>query len=313
MTEIPDSDPIIEILYGEKKILNSKYTKDQIDAERVQAQKINELMGRKIYDYHFFEDLLYSPHYRPIEQAYTCILNDILERTDCFDHIKSMNYHLIVTGGFELRSDSNGKDVYILLEWPLIKYIDLINTSIFCAKDFDDFYIDCKSILSIYEDKFIYKKDCNIFSSIYDNDQLTSVQYQIMQLFQQIQSIFIISHELGHILNPHDMGISAEIAADLTALKAVKDYMYNNKKMAAWEISAIILLYSYLTLLDVAMAENYESKVRCRENWLTRYDMMLDQLQEWPINAGEQELVSGFDTICALIDKLCLEIIEDSD
>lgn len=75
----------------------------------------------------------------------------------------------------------------------------------------------------------------------------------------------------------------------------------------------LFLLYSYLTLLDVAMAENYESKVRCWENWLTHYDMMLDQLQELPINADEQELISGFDIICTLIDKLCLEIIDDSD
>lgn len=41
--------------------------------------------------------------------------------------------------------------------------------------------------------------------------------------------------------------------------------------------------------------------------------MILDQLQELPINADEQELITEFDTICALIEKLCLEIIEDSD
>lgn len=116
MTEIPDSDPIIEILYGEKKILNSKYTKIQIDAEKIQAKKINELMGREIFDYQFFKSLQSSPHYKPIEQAYTCILKCILERVDCFKDIKSMNYHLIVTGGLDLRSDSNGKEVFILLE-----------------------------------------------------------------------------------------------------------------------------------------------------------------------------------------------------
>ncbi len=313
MTEIPDSDPIIEILYGEKKILNSKYTKIQIDAEKISAQKVNELMGRKIFDHQFFKDLQDSPLYKPIEQAYSCILNCILERVDCFKDIKLMNYHLIVTGGLDFRSDSNGTDVFILLEWPLIKYIDLINTSIFCARDFDEFYIDCKAIMSTYKEKFISKHDRNIFSSIYDEEQFTSVQFQIIQLLQQIQSVFIISHELGHILSPNDMGIAAEITADLTALKAVKEYVQNNTKMTVWIIIAIMLLYSYLTLLDVGMAENHENKVKCRENWLDRYDMMLDQLQELPIDAGEQELITGFDTICTLIDKLCLEIIEDSD
>lgn len=312
MTQIPNSDPIIELLYGEKKILNSKYTKSQINAEKIQAQKINELMGRKIFDHQFFKALQSSPLYKPIEQAYTCILNCILERVGCFKDIKLMNYHLIVTGGLDLRSDSNGKDVFILLEWPLIKYIDLMNTSIFCAKNFEEYYIDCKSIISTYKDKFIYKNNCNIFSSLYDKEQFAPVQYQIMQLFQQIQSIFIISHELGHILNPNAMGIAAEIAADLTALKAVQEYVYSNPQMTVWIIIAIMLLYSYLTLLDVGMAENYENKVKCRESWFDRYDMILEQLQELPISTGEHELITEYDAICTRIDHLCLEIIENS-
>ena len=313
MTEIPDSDPIIEILYGEKKILNTKYTRDQIDFEKVQTQKINELMKRKILDHNFFESLQNVPHYKPIENAYSCILSNILERSDCFKDIKLMNYHLIVTGGIDFRSDSNGKDVFILLEWPVIKYIDLINTSVLCARNFDDFYIDCKAILSAYKEKFISRNNLDIFSSIYDKEQFVPVQYQIIQLFQQIQSIFIISHELGHIQNPSDIGIASEIAADLIALEAVKQYTLNNKKIKSWIIIAIMLLYSCLMLLDIGMKENYENKVKCRENWLERYDMILDKLQEFSINIDEQRLIMGYDTLCKLIDKLCLEIIEESD
>lgn len=312
MTGIPDSDPIIDILYGEKKILNANYTKAQIEAEKIQAQKINELMDREIFDSRFFMDLQNSPHYGPIERSYTCILNSILDRVDCFRDIKQMNYHLIVTGGLNLRSDSNGKDVFILLEWSLIKYIDLINTSIFCAKDFGEYYIDCKAILSTYREKFICKNDHNIFSSIYDKEMFTTVQYQIMQLFQQIQSIFIISHELGHVLHPDYMGMGAEIAADLIALKSVEEYVYNKPQMTVWIMIAIMLLYSYLTLLDVEMAENYENKVNCRENWLNRYDAVLDQLQTISPKADEQELLIGYDNICALLDNICLEIIEES-
>lgn len=312
MIEIPSSDPIIDILYKEKKILNNKYTQDQIDTEKVRAQKINELMGRKIFDYKFFEGLQNSQQYKPIEQAYTCILGGILERVNCFKDIKLMNCHLIVTGGIDLRSDSNGKDVFILLEWPLIKYIDLINTSILCATSFDEFYIDCKVILSAYKEKFVRRENFNIFSSIYDNEKFTPIQYQIIQLFQQIQSIFIISHELGHILNPYDIGIASEIAADLIALKAVKQYTYNDKKITVWVIIAIMLLFSYLTLLDIGIEENYENKMKRRENWLDRYDMILNQLQEFSISTDEQELVAGYDTLCKVIDKLCLEIIEES-
>lgn len=311
MIEIPSSDPIIEVLYGEKKILNAKYTQAQISAEKVWAQKINELMGRKIFDYSYFKSLLNSPHYKPIEKAYVCLLNGILERVECFKDIRLMNFYLIVTGGIDLRSDSNGKDVFILLEWPLIKYVDLINTSILCARDYDEFYIDCRAILGAYKEKFIGKNNCDIFSSIYDMEQFTPIQYQIIQLFQQIQSIFIISHELGHILNPNDVGMSSEITADLIALKAVQQYTYNNKKMTVWIIISIMLLYSYFALLDIGMEENYQNKVKCRENWLDRYDIILNQLQELSINTDEQKLITGYDTLCKIIDELCLEIIED--
>ncbi len=312
MNEVPRSDSIIEILYGEKKILNSIYTKKQIEQEKALAQKINKLMRREIYNSSYFETIQNLPQYKPIERAFTCILKCILERADCFKNIASLNYHLIVTGGLFLRSDSNGKDVFILLEWPLIKFIDLLNTSVLCAKDFDEYYIDCKSILNAYRDKFLGKNEYNIFSSLYDKEQFQPTQYQLMQLFQQLQSIFIISHELGHILNPNDIGIESEISADRIALKAVNAYTYNNSKMKVWIIIAIMLLYSYLTLLDVEMAVNYEEKKKCRENWMIRYDMILDQLQELSVDPNEQELIGGYDTLCMLMDKLCLEMIEKS-
>ena len=312
MNEVPRSDSIIEILYGEKKILNSIYTKKQIEQEKALAQKINKLMRREIYNSSYFETIQNLPQYKPIERAFTCILKCILERADCFKNIASLNYHLIVTGGLFLRSDSNGKDVFILLEWPLIKFIDLLNTSVLCAKDFDEYYIDCKSILNAYRDKFLGKNEYNIFSSLYDKEQFQPTQYQLMQLFQQLQSIFIISHELGHILNPNDIGIESEISADRIALKAVNAYTYNNSKMKVWIIIAIMLLYSYLTLLDVEMAVNYEEKKKCRENWMIRYDMILDQLQVLSVDPNEQELIGGYDTLCMLMDKLCLEMIEKS-
>ena len=84
----------------------------------------------KLFTVQYFKSLLNSPHYKPIEKAYVCLLNGILERVECFKDIRLMNFYLIVTGGIDLRSDSNGKDIFILLEWPLIKYVDLINTSI---------------------------------------------------------------------------------------------------------------------------------------------------------------------------------------
>lgn len=33
---------------------------------------------------------------------------------------------------------------------------------------------------------------------------------------------------------------------------------------------------------------------------------------KFPLNADEQELFTGYDNICALLDKLCLEAIDKS-
>lgn len=84
MIEVPSCDSIIEILYGEKKILNSIYTKEQIDQEKTLAQKLNKLMRREIYNSSYFEAIQNLPHYKPIERAFTCILKCILDRAEYF-------------------------------------------------------------------------------------------------------------------------------------------------------------------------------------------------------------------------------------
>ena len=50
MNKIPEADPIIELLYGEKRIFNSRYNHKQIESEKIHAKKINELMERTIFD-----------------------------------------------------------------------------------------------------------------------------------------------------------------------------------------------------------------------------------------------------------------------
>lgn len=310
--DIPESDPLIELLYGEKRILNSQYTYKQLELEKEHAQKINELMEREIFDSLFFEELQNASCYKPIEKAYSSILEEILERVTKFEKIKDLNYHLIVTGGVNLRNDSNDKDVFILLEWPLIKFVDLINTSVLCAKSFEEYYTDCKVILNTYKEKYIDEKDINLYVSLYDEGQLTPIQYQIIQLFQQIQSVFILAHELGHLLHLETDGVEGEIKADLEALKAVQEYTFHDKRLTVWIIISIMLLYSYLILLDISLVHDGKEMMKCREKWLDRYDAILEQLQMYTISFEERQLIDRYDDLCSLMDCLCIEIIESS-
>lgn len=267
-------------------------------------------MERTIFDEGYIEKLQNDFHYRPIEQAYESILKGILERVSRFEAIKNINFHIIVTNGIYLRNDSDYKDTYIILEWPLIGFIDLINKSVLCAKDFDEYYVDCKAIVNAYIEKYIHGVDINLFTQLYEIENYNPIQYQIIQIFHQIQSIFLLGHELGHLLYPEYLGLEAEKKADLEALETVREYMQKDRRVTVWIIIAIMLLYAYLMLLDVGLAKEYKEKIQRRESWLDRYDMILDQFQTYTLSTEERKFVDSYDVLCSKIDELCIEIIE---
>ena len=49
-------------------------------------------------------------------------------------------------------------------------------------------------------------------------------------MLQQIQTVFILSHELGHLLHPDITGLHGEILSDSNGIQAVYDYITFEKK-----------------------------------------------------------------------------------
>lgn len=305
-------DKIIDFLYGQKKILNSSLTKEQVEFDKERACKINELLERNVFNQQDINEIENTSPYKHVEKAYKCILSEIIKRSSQCTALKERTFHIIVTGGIDLRIESTEQEGFILLEWPLIKYIDLMNTSILCAYDFNELHIDCLAILQAFSDRFIQEKPIEIFSNLYNLDEINKEKYQIMQLFQQIQSIYVLGHEIGHLLHQSASGLEAEILADTEALNIVFEYTRQNTKIKPWAIVSIMLLFSYLELLNVNMASTKEKKILERDNWLQRYDSVLDQIQSEHLNSNTDDFISMYDQICNFLDELTILLIESS-
>ena len=67
-----------------------------------------------------------------------------------------------------------------------------------------------------------------------------------------------------------------------------------------------MLLFSYLTILDVAIKNDKSSKSKTRDAWLDRYEAIMDFIEKIELSENDIALVSGYDEICTVIDELCL-------
>ena len=245
-----ETDKLFDILYSKKKILNQLRSVEELKKSEIRAGYINSLMNNRVFDEHFIKNLSSNTPYSEIEDCYLFILQMIIERVPLFKEIKNRNYHIIVTGGINFRNESVGNEVAIILEWPLIKFLDLLNCNVIKAESFEHYRENCLLVVSCYQRKYFHEEGVNLFSSIYDISTFTPVQYQFNMLLQQIQTVFILSHELGHLLYPKLTGLAAEIAADRVAVESVIKYCKDNHKLRPIIISGIMLLFSYLLSLE---------------------------------------------------------------
>lgn len=301
------------IYYIQKKILNQLRSTEEVKKSETRAGYINSLMNTRVFDEHFLKNLSSNTPYSEIEDCYLFILQLIIERVPLFKEIKGRNYHIIVTGGINFRKESTGNEVAIILEWPLIKFLDLLNCNVIKSESFEHYRENCALVMFYYHRKYFHGEGVNLFSSIYDISTFTPVQYQFNILLQQIQTVFILSHELGHLLYPNLTGLAAEIAADRVAVESVIKYCKDNHKLRPIIISGIMLLFSYLMLLDVSMKDDKQNKISTRESWLDRYDSVMDQIDQLEVSEKDIILISGYDKICKILDEMCIIDIDNSN
>lgn len=303
---------LIELLYSDKMILNQKRSINDVEDFLVRAQQINDLMERSIFDNHFMDSLELNTPYSEIEKCYLFILESILKRVSSVSSLHSKKFHVIVADGIGIESTNINDDAIIILAWPIIKFIDLLNTNALNSKDFDSYYHDCLLVLHVYQLKFKEKKDVHLYESLYDISTVDATAFQITMYIRQIQTIFILGHEIGHLINPNLSGLEGEKAADAMGYKILFDYCQNNRVIAQFLCIGIMLLFSYYTLLDISMKSTKQEMIATRDNWLNRYDDILSKMEQIDLNERQIELISGYDKICSVLDRICIEIIEGS-
>ena len=236
-----------------------------------------------------------------------------MSRANRFESIKGKNYHVIVTGELPLKNDTVNDEVFIVLGWPLIKFIDLLNTNALCSSSYDEHFNDSCAVLAAYLNKFRYHQSVNLFSSLYPLSAFKSEQYQLLMMLQQIQTVFILSHELGHLLHPDITGLYGEILSDSDGIQAVYDYTFGNQKLNFYIVIAIMMLFSYLSLADVTTKATHEEKATAWDNWMDRYDSVYKSLSALELSDKQMALVAGYEKLCGNLDRLCWNDIDSSE
>ena len=168
-------EELFELLYSKKQILN-------------QSRSIKNV--KQIFGQQFINSLNSRTPYAEIECCYQFIMQTILDRISLFSELRDRSYHVIITGGIDLRNEVTGSDVIIVLEWPLIKYLDLLNSNALKSKSFEHYRENTKLVLRCYKQKYLDHMDINLFSFIFPTSTFTDVQYQLNMVLQQVQTVF---------------------------------------------------------------------------------------------------------------------------
>jgi len=309
-----DIETLIDALYSEKRILTRQRNLDELEFSTERAQSINKLMERTIFDDEFIKALKANTPYAEIEKCYEFILSSILDRVPSVSCLRSKAFHVVVTGGIDLRNSVTGNDAIIVLEWPVIKYIDLLNANALQSKDFCAYRRECLKVLGVYLRKYKEaEQDVNLFATRHDNLDVEPTAYKIMAYLQQIQTIFMLGHELGHLLNQGPSGLQDELSADAAAYEILLDYCKNDTRIHAFIVIGVMLLFSYCTLLYVSMKSTKQEMIQCRDNWIERYEALMDRMRAIELRESDLELIAGYDAICSILDEICLETITSAE
>ncbi|MCI6254055.1 hypothetical protein [Eubacterium coprostanoligenes] len=300
---------IIDVLYDGALFFNKNRSKSEIEYGKIRANKINNLLERKVFSEKFINALESSKPYSELESCYQFITNTIIERNPTLKSLCNEVF-VIVTNGINFRTDLIDNIPFIVLEFPLIKYINLLNSNVLCSKNFNSLKEDSIYVVDSFLEKYKFREDHNVFETIYSLDSFDNIKYQQLMLIEQIQTVFMIGHEIGHITNPNLTGIDSELTADLVGLDSLKAYVLENSKLNYYIIISIMLLFSYLTLLDVVQKDKKQKKIATREYWLDRYDAILNNLESFKLTEKENILITGYDKICNVIDDIIKENID---
>ncbi len=113
-------------------------------------------------------------------------------------------------------------------------------------------------------------------------------------------------HELGHILLRLNDEANTEENADSIAFHSVVIYCRRNKNLMPYVCITVMLLFSYLTLLEAGKKKDHEKALSVVLGWRDRYDRLFNYMEQYydEMTEDEQQLVEGYDKVCNLIEEV---------
>ncbi len=296
--------------YQNFQVFQEENLPDNVGTTIHTAGWINKLSGRTVFDAEAMKRLTETPTSLQIEEYYKFMLGDLVKRNEIY-HVLQDKYslHVLVSDFLEISTSVLGKDAVIIMEWPYIKYMDMLNKEICYAKP-TDFEENIELLLQSFADKYIHKTKADRTFHLRRGDD--PLLFQMRSYMRNIQELFMQGHELGHLLLRD--GNNTEQEADRIAFHAVLGYCKQELKIMPFILSSIMLLFTYMTWLDSMRKILDEGQEETIKQWKGRYDSLFDIMIPYyeSMDEKDKDFVNGYDRLCDEIDRIGTKFLKNA-
>ena len=285
------------------KIFDTCRTPDEVDMTIQTAEWINRMSGKKVFDQSFIQNLPVSSANDQLVDYYTFMLEELMMRNEKFQVLQeNFRIHVVVSDLLEISSNVIQKDAVIIVEWPFIKYIDLLNKETVYSKP-EEFSPTVEMLFHKFAHK--YSESKNAEKQFQLHVEYDPVAFRMCSYMRNIQELFILGHEMGHLILRGSRE-NTEQAADEIAFEGILNYCRKNQILMPFILRSIMLLFTYMPWLDAGRMQRREMREKVVERWRDRYDYLFEKLKPYYAEMDDRgkEEVDNCDFICSLIEEI---------
>ena len=298
-----------QFYYKGFNIFDTKRTPDEVSMTIRTAEWINRLSEKEVFDEKFIQKLPISSANDQLVDYYTFMLEELLGRNEKLRNLhENFFFHIVVSDLLEICSNVIQKDVVIVVEWPFVKYIDLLNKETMYSNP-EEFTKNVEMLFHKFAQKYSDgKKAEKCFQLHVENDP---VVFKMCSYMRNIQELFILGHELGHLLLRGSLD-NTEQAADEIAFEGIVNYCRKNRKLMPFILKSIMLLFTYMTWLDAGRMKKREMREKVVERWQDRYDCLFEKMEPYYMEMDDwgKEEVDNCDIVCNAIEGIGFHFME---
>lgn len=298
-----------QFYYKSFKIFDTERTPDEVGMTIRTAKWINRLSGKEVFDETFIEKLPVSSANDQLVEYYNFMLEELLRRNEKMQTLsEKLFFHVVVSDMLEISSNVLQRDAIIIVEWPFIKYIDLLNKETMYSSP-GEFVENIEMLFHKFAQKYVdgQKVDKNVKLHV----QYHPVVFKMCSYMRNIQELFLLGHELGHLMLRGSLE-NTEQEADMIAFEGIMNYCRRNQKLMPFILKSIMLLFTYMTWLDAGRIEKREMREKVAAMWQDRYDGLFEKMEPYykEMDDRGKEEVDNCDIVCNAIERIGIHFME---